>query len=171
MNGVEINMCYDQQSSSRSSELFRTMWRINQSMRYFVQKAALENDLSVPQYAVLMMVAPKKEITQKQLGHLMKFPKSTLSQAVDGLVQAGLMMRHPVEDNRREMQLILSEKGKLLYETMREQHGSVHLTLETAIDKLDENQFEEAIGTLNQIATFLGELGEDLKKEESARND
>lgn len=157
-------MCNKQQSFKRSSELFRSIWRLNQSMRSFVQKTALENDLSVPQYAVLMMVAPKKEITQKQLGNLMKFPKSTLSQAVDGLVQADLIMRHPVEDNRREMQLILSEKGKLLYEKIRNQKGSVHRALETAIDTLDENQFEQAIATLGQIATFLGELGEESEK-------
>ncbi len=157
-------MCHDQQSFSRSSELFRTLWRINRSMRYFVQKTAMEHELSVPQYAVLMMVAPKKEITQKQLGHLIKFPKSTLSQAVDGLVQAGFLMRHPVEENRRKMQLILSEKGKLLYETIRVQHGGIHHALETAIERVDEKKFQEALATLSQIVTLLGELEEESEK-------
>ena len=149
----------------RSSQLFRSIWRINQSIRIFAQKTALDNDLSIPQYALLMMLAPKKEITQKEIGQIMKFPKSTLSQAVDGLVQANLIMRHPVKDNRREMQLILTDNGKKLYEKIREQDGSIHQVLEEAIDSLSDNQFEEMLETLSQISAFLA-----IKSEEQGEN-
>ena len=70
--------------------------------------------LSIPQYSVLMTIAPRKGMTQKQIGEVLQIPKSTLSQAVDGLVQTGWIHRQSVEDNRREMQLSLSEKGKTL---------------------------------------------------------
>ncbi len=150
---------------NRSSQLFRSIWRFNQSMRIYAKKTALENDLTVPQYALLMMLAPKKEMTQKEIGQIMKFPKSTLSQTVDGLVQADIIMRHPVKDNRREMQLILTDKGKKLYEKLREHEGSIHQDLEDAIDNLSDNQFEEMLATLSQIATFLA-----IKSEERGDN-
>ncbi|MFO1445224.1 MarR family transcriptional regulator [Bacillus sp. Bva_UNVM-123] len=152
----------ENQSLARSSELFRSIWRIQQSIRSFAQKTAIDNNLSIPQYALLMMLAPKREITQKKLGNIMKFPKSTLSQAVDGLVQANLIKRHPVEDNRREMQLILTDNGKQLYEKLKWQEGSIHQVLELAIASLNENQFEEAVSTLLQIAVFLEKESEKL---------
>ncbi|MBS4190625.1 MarR family transcriptional regulator [Bacillus sp. FJAT-49705] len=145
----------ENQAFLRSSELFRTLWRVNLSMRRIVQKSAADNNLSVPQYAVLMTLTPRKEMTQKQLGTVMQFPKSTLSQAVDGLVQAGLINRHPVKENRREMQLIVSEKGKMLYETIKRKEGSIHHAFESAIDTLSVKQYDELLCSLRQIASFL----------------
>jgi DNA-binding MarR family transcriptional regulator len=148
-------MNHENKSIERSSELFRSFWRVNHSMRQFIHKTAMANDLSIPQYALLMTLAPKREMTQKQLGNKTHFPKSTLSQAVDGLVQLELITRHPVEENRREMQLTLSEKGKLLYETMRLQEGSIYLALESAIDTLTEKQYDEVLSVQLQIAIVL----------------
>lgn len=150
-------MHFDQQSFMRSGELFRTIWRVNLSMRTMVQKTAMANELTTPQYAVLMTLAPYGELTQKELGQVMQFPKSTLSQAVDGLVQAGLVDRHPVKENRREMQLIVSEKGKLLFENMKRQEGSINHSFELAIDTLTAKQYEELLASLQQIASFLEE--------------
>jgi DNA-binding MarR family transcriptional regulator len=121
----------------------------------FVHKTALEHGLTVPQYSLLMTIAPNKEITQKKLGEIVQIPKSTLSQSVDGLVQAGWIERDPVPDNRREMQLILSEKGKILYETIAQKKGTIHQVIDSVLNTLTEKQFEEIQATLLHIADSL----------------
>lgn len=143
--------------SMRSGELFRIIWRVNFSMRRIVQRTALANNLTVPQYALLMTLAPHEEMTQKELGQVMQFPKSTLSQAVDGLVQAELIDRHPVKENRREMQLLITEKGKMLSTRMKKQEGGINDAFESAIDTLSAKQYKELLASLGQIATFLEE--------------
>ncbi len=148
-------MNIEKNSIERSSELFRSFWLVNHSMRQIIHKTATANDLSIPQYALLMTIAPYEEMTQKKLGNHTLFPKSTLSQAVDGLVQAELIYRHPVKDNRREMNLILSEKGKKLYETMSRQKGSIHQALELAIQTLTEEQYNGLLSTQQQIVMAL----------------
>ncbi|MGE8203580.1 MarR family winged helix-turn-helix transcriptional regulator [Heyndrickxia sp. NPDC080065] len=124
-------------------------------MRKIFQKVASANNLSIPQFAVLMTIAPHKEMTQKQLGLVTHFPKSTLSQAVDGLVQAEMINRHPVEENRREMQLTLSEKGKKLHQIIQQQEGGFHHIFTSAVNKLSENQRNELLASLKHIAMFL----------------
>lgn len=139
----------------RTVEVLRSFERVNHNMRKIFQKTALDNNLSIQQFALLMKIAPHKEMTQKDLGKETHIPKSTLSQAVDGLVLAGLLIRHPVEDNRREMQLILSDKGKELIETIWMQKGSIHQAFESALHNFTEKQCEELLASLSHIAMFL----------------
>ncbi|MBU8880428.1 MarR family transcriptional regulator [Bacillus sp. FJAT-29790] len=148
-------MDFEQQSFVRSSKLLKSFWHVQRNLARYVQKTAMANDLSVPQFFLLKTIAPLGAVTQKQLGETIQLPKSTLSQAVDGLVQAELVMRQPVKDNRREMQLTISEKGKTLFETIRLQKGSIQQTMEKAIDTLTEEQYEELLAIHLKIATFL----------------
>ncbi|GIN87187.1 hypothetical protein J6TS2_35730 [Heyndrickxia sporothermodurans] len=124
-------------------------------MRKIFQRTASNNQLSIPQYVLLMKIAPRKEVTQKQIGRETGFPKSTLSQAVDGLVQSNLLHRHPVEDNRREMQLTLSEEGQKLYEKISSETGSVHQVLGSAINTLTVQQQEALHSAFLQMEKFL----------------
>ncbi|MGF9976937.1 MarR family winged helix-turn-helix transcriptional regulator [Viridibacillus arvi] len=122
-----------------------------------MQRTALENELTIPQYALLITLAPFEEMTQKQLGKATFFPKSTLSQAVEGLVQAELIQRNPVEDNRREMLLTLSDKGQLLYNKIQSQESSVIKAFELATDSLSEKQYDDLLTSQRQIITLLEE--------------
>lgn len=142
-------------TDSKSSKFLHLFRRLSQNMMRFIHKTALDNDLSIPQYSVLMTIAPRKEMTQKQLGEVLQIPKSTLSQAVDGLVQTGWIHRQSVPDNRREMQLLLSEKGNTLFKKISQQKGSIHRTIESVMGTLTEKQFDEFLATLLHITDFL----------------
>ncbi|MGG3451097.1 MarR family winged helix-turn-helix transcriptional regulator [Domibacillus aminovorans] len=157
----------ENQRFMRSTQLLRSFWNVQKNLMRFVQKTAVENGLSVPQYSILMTIAPHKEMIQKSLGEKTFLPKSTLSQAVDGLVQAGWLNRQQVEGNRREMQLSLSEKGEIFIKTIQLQEDGVHQTFQSAVESLTERQCEELLKANLQIATYLEaratEQGEDTK--------
>jgi len=85
----------------------------------------------------------------------MRLPKSTLSQAVDGLVQAGYLDRRPVENNRREMQLTLTEKGKAMYENVRQHNDYANNVFEEAVKTLSEKQQKALLDYLSKIESHL----------------
>lgn len=143
------------QQFMRSVQLMRSFWNVQKNVMRFVQKTAVDNGLSVPQYSVLMCIAPHKEMTQKSLGELTFLPKSTLSQAVDGLVQAGWLSRQQVEGNRREMQLTLNDKGETFLKTIHRKEGGIHQVFQAAIETLTEKQVEELLKSHLQISTYL----------------
>ncbi|KAB7704088.1 MarR family transcriptional regulator [Bacillus aerolatus] len=149
----------ENQKLMRSTQLLRSFWNVQKNLMRFVQKTAVENDLSVPQYSILMTIAPHKEMLQKSLGEKTFLPKSTLSQAVDGLVQAGWLNRQQVEGNRREMQLSLSEKGEAFIKTIHLQEGSIHQVFRSAVESLTEKQCDELLETHQRIAAYLEAQG------------
>jgi DNA-binding MarR family transcriptional regulator len=148
-------MNHENQKLMRSVELMRSFWNVQKNMMRLVQRMAVENGLSVPQYTILTILASQNEITQKKLGEKTFLPKSTLSQAVDGLVKAGWLNRQQVEGNRREIQLSLSEDGLTFLKSLHRQEGSVHQIIGAAIETLTEKQFKELIETHQQITTYL----------------
>lgn len=145
----------ENQKLMRSTEILRSFANVQKNMMRFVHRTAMENGLSIPQYSILATIAPCKEITQKNLQEKTYLPKSTLSQAVDGLVQASLLDRQQVEGNRREMQLTLSKKGKAFIKTMHLQEGGVHQIFQGAVESLTDKQYKELLQTHRQIETYL----------------
>lgn len=130
-------------------------------MMRFVQKSAVENGLSVPQYTILMTIIIHKEMTQKKVGEKSFLPKSTLSQAVDGLVREGLLNRQQVEGNRRETLLSLSENGLARIKEIHMQENGIHQIFQSVAESLSDRQFEELIGTHKQITAHLEEMGQE----------
>ncbi|MFQ3543851.1 MarR family transcriptional regulator [Halobacillus rhizosphaerae] len=141
----------------RGIQLLRGFSRLNKNIAQFVQKTASMNNLSVPQYTILITLSLEKEMTQKLVGKKTFLPKSTLSQSVDGLVQAGLLHRKQVEDNRREVQLSLSEQGLELLSRIHLQEGSIHQITNSAADLFSETQFKEFLSSLQQLSIFFEE--------------
>lgn len=148
-------MEHENQKLQRSAQLLRSFWVVQKNLMRFTHKSAVDNGLSIPQYAILMTMASHKEMTQKYLGEKTLLPKSTLSQAVDGLVQAGLLNRQQVEGNRREMQLTLSDKGEILTKKIYLHEGGIHQVFQSAVDTLTEKQYEETLEVHLQLSNYL----------------
>ncbi|MFE0506786.1 MarR family winged helix-turn-helix transcriptional regulator [Peribacillus butanolivorans] len=145
----------ENQELMRSVQLLRSFSNVQKNIMRFVQKTAVENGLTVPQYSILMTIILHEDMTQKNVGEKTFLPKSTLSQAVDGLVRAGMLHREHVEGNRREIQLSITEKGKNLLKTIHMHDGSIHQIFQTVVELLTEEQFEELLETHLQITNYL----------------
>lgn len=139
----------------RSSQLLHSFFSVNKNIVRIVQNIAVENGLTVPQYTILMMVIHSKEMTQKNVGERSFLPKSTLSQAVDGLVRLKLLERKQVAGNRREMNLKISEKGERFFKDIHLQDGGIHQSFQAAIEPLSDKQCEELLKMHLQIAGNL----------------
>ncbi|PSL41600.1 DNA-binding MarR family transcriptional regulator [Planomicrobium soli] len=145
----------ENQSIMRSVELLQSFASVQKNLYRFVQKSAADNGLSVPQYTVLITLISESAMTQKTIGEKTFLPKSTLSQAVDGLVKEGLLERQQVEGNRREVLLSVSEKGIGFIKELHLREGSVLRIFEGVLDALDSREVDSLLTTHSRIAALL----------------
>ena len=139
----------------KSLQLLHSFWNVQKNLIKLAQKSAVENGLSVPQYSILMAMKLNKEMIQKNVGEVTFLPKSTLSQAVDGLVREGIINRQQVEGNRREIMLSVTEKGEALIKDIYLQEGGIHQVFHSVVEDMSESQFDELLRGHLQITTFL----------------
>ena len=139
----------------KSLQLLHSFWNVQKNLIKLAQKSAVENGLSVPQYSILMAMKLNKEMIQKNVGEVTFLPKSTLSQAVDGLVREGIINRQQVEGNRREIMLSVTEKGEALIKEIILQEGGIHQVFQSVVEDMSECQFDELLRGHLQITTFL----------------
>ena len=139
-------------------QLMLSFAHVQKNMVRFIQKSAVEKGLSIPQYSILMTIISCKEMTQKNIGEKTFLPKSTLSQAVDGLVKEGYLDRRQVEDNRRETLLALNEKGQALVEELHLQEDGLHQVFKAASEQFTNDQVEELLDAHRKISAYLADV-------------
>src|SRR5699024_12353021 len=118
----------------RQMVLTQSFWQLQKAIMTQVKQTAVDNDLSVPQFTILLMMQQKGQMPQKKLQARTHFPTSTLRHAIDGLVQDGILERTRVKGNGREMDLSISERGIALCDQMRSQHNSGHVRFKEAVE-------------------------------------
>lgn len=145
----------EEEKLTRSVQLMHLLAKIRKNMMQIMQKTATENGLSVTQYRILLAIERHMEMPQKCLGEMALLPKSTLSQAVDGLVQEGWLDRQQVEGNRRETLVTLTEKGQHFLKEVHAQKGGINEILQGATDLLTDKQYEHLLEALTKMNEYL----------------
>jgi DNA-binding MarR family transcriptional regulator len=90
-----------------------------------------------------------KEVTQK-LG----LPKSTVSVAVDGLVQSGNVIRQTSSEDRREINLLLSSEGKEISQKSM-QNAYSYRAMVLALEEMDETDVDQLLSLQQQLLSNL----------------
>lgn len=150
-----VKQMKDKKKMEAYMQLMLSFANVQKNMVRFIQKSAVEKGLSIPQYSILMTIISCSEMTQKNIGERTFLPKSTLSQAVDGLVKEGYLERQQVEDNRRETLLALSEKGRALVEELHLQEDGLHQVFKSASEQLTAEQMDELLHAHGKISAYL----------------
>src|SRR5688572_13501819 len=73
-------------------------------------------EISLPQYRVLVMIQSGDERATHLAGHL-ALTKPTITAAVDGLVERGLVAREQVAGDRRAVRLVITPEGCKVLQT------------------------------------------------------
>lgn len=147
--------------NDRSFKLMHSFWNMQRNIMNHVQKIAAKNRLSVTQYNILMMLTHYGDIPQKILQEKAFLPKSTLSQAINGLVDYGYVTRQQIKGNRREIKLTICEDGRLFMEKINAQENSVNQLYQNAVDSLTDQQLTDVIKIQQQIAANFEDKGND----------
>ncbi len=97
-------------------------------------------DLSLSQFRVLAAVDDGGE-RATHLAHALALAKPTVTAAVDGLVERGLLVREPVPGDRRSLRIALTDAGRA---ALGEAEEAMAAALEAALPA-------EALAALHQV--------------------
>lgn len=147
-------------------EVLRSFWRIQRNFGRWGQESIKNSNLSMPQFLILQTIFPVQVISQKSLGERLLFPKSTLSASVDGLVTLGFLKRSVPEENRREVQLELTEAGREQILLMYNEPNGVYQKMMGVLSLLSA----ESIHTLLALHQQLYELMIDTETTENGED-
>lgn len=129
----------------QTSAVLRSFWNIQRRIGKWGQESLQNSDLSMPQFWILQMLRSEEMIPQKSIAERTLFPKSTLSTSVEGLVSSGLVNRIIPEENRREVQLQLTEVGKQKLQLLRQDHNGVYEKMNRVLAKMPQEAVENLI--------------------------
>jgi DNA-binding MarR family transcriptional regulator len=85
--------------------------RLHQRVSLAMSSRLKQIGLSVPQFDLLSTLSEREGITQSELAERLYVTKGNVSGLVDRLLEAGLVERRPIANDRRSYALHLTEKG------------------------------------------------------------
>ncbi|MDH5655531.1 MAG: MarR family transcriptional regulator [Spirochaetia bacterium] len=100
--------------------------------------------------AILIHVEKKPGISQGELGKMLRRDAMTMSQAIRGLQDLGLIFSQPDEEDRRMKRLTVTKKGKGLGLNLEEAENKFMTGLSREWGKSRVNQFAKDLSEFNE---------------------
>lgn len=119
--------------------------KLSAEMHFYFDKVHVTHS----QWLVLHIVKKQKNISIKDLADLLEITSSAATQLVDGLVNKGLLVRKSNPDDRRALELELSEKSKEQFESIKSKSLK---TLASFFNILDNDELSKYWELNNKIA-------------------
>ena len=110
----------------------------------FLSGKLSEYDLTPSQYGVLSCLWQREFATPKQISEILCLETSTISGVLDRMQKKGLIDRVINREDRREVRVVPTEKGKALQEPITK-----------IIDEVNEEDVEESIMSLSLLQDYF----------------
>jgi DNA-binding MarR family transcriptional regulator len=98
---------------------------------------------------------------------VMKLDKSTLSRTIDGLVQSGLVERTISPEDRRYMDVELTQEGSRIFTSI---NASCNTIYEQILDRIPVEKHESALEGIALIAAAMQKMGQISPNEPECEN-
>ena len=116
--------------------------------------AAVEDQVTVTQFRTLVVLSGRGPLKQGALAEHLGVNASTTQRMVDRLEGAGLVVRHPNPESRREILLTLSPEGQqVVDEVTRQRRREISLI----VRRMPREQRAAAVEALHAFADAAGE--------------
>jgi DNA-binding MarR family transcriptional regulator len=124
---------------------FPPLWH---KIRAFIRKEAIAQfDITVSQFHTLRRIESGKD-SVSQLADIKHISRAAISRTVDVLANKGLITRTQNPQDRRHVQLALTEEGRTLLNTM---DGTTGDWMEAKLALLDEGELENIIAAIEDL--------------------
>lgn len=121
-----------------------------------IEQAALNSgefkDLSITEIHTIEAIGLHNMGMMSQIASHLKITVGTLTVTVKNLVRKGYVLRRRIEEDRRVVQILLSEKGERVYKAHDEFHREM---ISGMISTLDSEEEAVMIKVLESIKTYL----------------
>lgn len=116
--------------------------------------AAVESEVSLPQLRVLVILASRGPQSLNSVARSLEIHPSNATRACDRLVEAGLIRREADANDRRQLELILTQRGERLIHRVMD-HRRKHVV--DLLRQVPEHEREQLASTLRALASAVGE--------------
>ena len=119
--------------------------------------APIEDQVTLPQYRALVVLHGRGPQSLAQLAAELQVVPSTATRMCDRLERKQLIERHPVPENRREVEVRIAAGGRrIVAEVARHRRR----TLRAIVDRLGADDRAALVGALTAFAEAAGEVPE-----------
>jgi DNA-binding MarR family transcriptional regulator len=147
-------MDYNNFKVKQAAEVVQSFMKISKILAKFTQQNAERLGLTLQQLGVLNTIYSYPSITLKEIIDKLMIPKSTASTSVDDLVNLGLVERKVSEGDRRQINLILTGKGKELSKKSMQTPAS-YIAMISALEKISTEDIQTLIRIHKEISKSL----------------
>ncbi|WP_234117891.1 MarR family winged helix-turn-helix transcriptional regulator [Clostridium hydrogenum] len=147
-------MEYEFSNTKQAGEIVQSFISISRILTKLTSQNAESLGLTLMQMGILNLISAKPEITLKEITDTLKLPKSTVSINIDNLVNLELISRNIIKENRREIHLTSTAKGKELSKKSSENAFS-YKAMAFALEKLPKEDVKTLIETNKELLKLL----------------
>ena len=147
-------MDYTDAKVKQAGEVVQSFMEISRVLTKFTSQNAESLGLTLQQMGILNTISAFPEITLKEITEKLNIPKSTVSVNVESLVNLELIDRKTTEEDRREIHLASTPKGKKLSEKSS-QNAPSYRAMILALEKMAEEDIHVLITTHKELLKDL----------------
>ncbi|MDP4160243.1 MAG: MarR family winged helix-turn-helix transcriptional regulator [Bacillota bacterium] len=147
-------MDYQNPKVNQAGEVVQSFMLISRVLTKFTSQNADSLGITLQQMGILNIIGAFPEITLKEITEKLNLPKSTVSVNVDSLVKLELIDRKITEDDRREIHLTSTSKGKELSKKSS-QNALSYRAMISALEKIPEEDVQILIRTHKELLSHL----------------
>ncbi|GFZ30025.1 hypothetical protein CSC2_05510 [Clostridium zeae] len=147
-------MDYKDSKAKQAAEVVQSFMMVSKTLTKYTQKNANSLGLNLQQLGVLNTIYSSPLITLKEITEKLFIPKSTASVSVEELVNLGLVERKSSEEDRRQINLILTDKGM---EISRKsiQNPASYIAMVSALEKISTEDIDSLLRIHKELSKFL----------------
>lgn len=110
------------------------------------------NDISVNDLHIIHIISLNDNITSSQISKKIMLTKATLTRSIDKLVRLGYVKRFYNKNDRRIINLKLSNRGKLLYRLHNKDNKKY---IDMLLDGLSKDEKEEFLSRIEKLIEYI----------------
>ena len=141
------------QAGHHDLRILNTIRQIIRAVDIDSRKLATEHQITGPQLMCLMGIAERSKATAIEVAKRVHLSASTLVGVLDRLEAKGLIRRRRSTEDRREVQVMATEKGKALAASTP---FPLQYSLAKALRQLDNDQREQMALCLERLVDLMG---------------
>ena len=138
----------------QTGEVVQSFMSISRTLTRFTSQNADSLGLTLQQMGILNIINAFPELTLKEITDKLNIPKSTVSVNIDSLVNLELIDRKITEENRKEIHLTSTSKGKEISKKSS-QNALSYKAMALALEKLSQEDVQFLIRIHKELLNHL----------------
>lgn len=147
-------MDYNDFKVKQAGEMVQSFMSISKALTKLTSQNAKSLGLTLQQMGILNLISASPKITLKEITKKLNLPKSTVSVNVNSLVNLELIDRKIIKEDRREIHLTSTAKGKELSKKSS-QNALSYRAMILALEKIPKEDVQALIRTHKELLNHL----------------